>query len=87
MKSEMVWSCSATLLRSFSSLECLIRLSGTLVMKFWSNWTSIVLSLTPSLIFGNGVSLTNELLEEKDLSPLAKALVKLKSRAVYHTPS
>ena len=56
-------------------------------MKFWSNWTSIVLSLTPSLIFGNGVSLTNELLEEKDLSPLAKVLVKLKSRAVYHTPS
>ena len=62
MRSEMVSSCSATLLRSFSSLECLMRLSGTLAKKFWSNWTSIVFSRNPSLIFGYRVSSTKELL-------------------------
>ena len=39
MRSEIVSSCSATLLRSFSSLECFIHLSGTLAMKFWSRNT------------------------------------------------
>ena len=74
IRREIVSSSSATLLRSFSSLECLMRLSGTLAMNFWCYWTSIVFSLTPSLIFGNGVSSANEVLgRERSLSAFLNA--------------
>ena len=69
IRSEMVSSCSATRLRSFSSLECLMRLSGTLAMKFWSKRTTIFLRFTPPLLLCAGVSSTKELLgRERSLS-------------------
>ena len=37
-------------------------LSGTLAMKFWSNWTSIFFGLASLLIFGDGMLSTNKLM-------------------------
>ena len=69
MQSEIVSSCSATLLRSLSSLECCICFSGTLAMNFWSTRTSIYFNLTFLLVLNNGVLSTKELLgRERSLS-------------------
>ena len=55
-------SCSTTFFRRINSLECLIRFSGTLAIKFQSKRTLIILSLTSPLVFCDSVASTNEIM-------------------------
>ena len=80
----MVSSCSATLLRSFSSLECFIHLSGTLAMKFWSRNTCKDFFLSDDMVNDRSAACRPTCsAEERDSSLLAKALTKLTLRVVY----
>ena len=87
LRSEIVSCCSAIFLWSFSSLECLMSLSGTLVMKFRSKRTIIFLRFTPPLIFGSGVRQLRRCWVGRDLSLLPLTLLKLKLRVVSRSPS
>ena len=65
--------------------ECLIRLSGTLAMKFRSERTTIVLRFTPPLLLCAGVSSTKELLgRERSLSTSLNAFESFQFFVVLH---
>ena len=69
MRSEIVPSCSATLLRKTNSSESLTSFSGTVAMKFWSKHITSFLNITFPLIVGDSVPSTKELLgRERSLS-------------------